>query len=116
MRPDAIRFDSRKRIKTVTGLPVDLIKKFIIVENRDSRGRAKFHVIFKKHKFTRPDYKLIPKNLRVHNHLIEAEIAIFQIVEIHLWKENSSNILFINEQTYIKKLLYFIKKIIYIDK
>lgn len=116
MRPEAIRFDSRKRVKAVTGLPKDLIKKFIIVENRDSRGRVKFHVIFKRHKFTRPDYKLIPRNLRVHNHLIEAELAIFQMVEIHLWKGDNSNILFIDEPNYIKKLLHFFKKIIHVDK
>jgi hypothetical protein len=63
MSTQELRYDSRKRLEAVHGLPAKLIKNFIIIENRDSRGRVTFHIAFKKTKRSRPDHSIIPKKI-----------------------------------------------------
>lgn len=107
-----LRFDSRKRLLTVNGLPTKLIRKFIIVENRDSRGRVAFHVAFKMTPRSRPNMQVIPKKYRTFQFLIEAELAIFEMVEIHLWQGKQSQFSFIDEEPTYKKIILFVKHIV----
>lgn len=107
---EPLRFDSRKRLQAVKGLPVRLIKKFVIIENRDSRGRVTFHLAFKMTKMSRPDTQVIPKQYRTFSSLIEAELAIFEIVKIHLCQREKTQFPFIDEKTQFKKIILFLKE------
>ncbi len=107
-----LRYDSRKRLEAVKGLPSNLIKKFIIAENRDYRGRVTFHIGFRNTKNSKIDYFIVPKKYRVHSSLINAEIAIFEMVKIHLWQgEKRSQFKFISERPTHKNLIYLFKKV-----
>lgn len=106
---ETLRFDIQKREQSVKDLPKSLIKKFVIIENRDSRGRVAFHIAFKKGKSSLPDTTVVPKDLRVYSSLIEAEIAIFNIIEDYLEKGTESDFSFIQEETKFKKIIKFLK-------
>ena len=108
---EPLRFDSQKRLQTVNGLPSKLIRKFIIVENRDSRGRVAFHIAFKKSKHSRPDRSPIPKKYRTFYSLIEAELAIFELVQLYLDSDKEFDLSFIEEKTFFKKIIIFIKAV-----
>jgi len=108
---EPLRFDSQKRLQTVNGLPSNLIRKFIIVENRDSRGRVAFHIAFKKSKHSRPDRSRIPKKYRTFYSLIEAELAIFELVQLYLESDKEFDLSFIEEKTFFKKIIIFIKTV-----
>ena len=104
MVDDPIRFDIKKREKTVKDLPTKLIRKFIIIENRDSRGRVSFHLAFKKSRRSRPTTTPIPKKYRVFESLIEAELAIFEMVDKYLKKGPIKEVKFIGDMTFIQKI------------
>lgn len=108
---EPLRFDGQKRLQTVNGLPSKLIRKFIIVENRDSRGRVAFHIAFKKSKHSRPDRSPIPKKYRTFYSLIEAELAIFEMVQLYLDSDKEFDLSFIEEKTFFKKIIIFIKTV-----
>ena len=106
MVDEPIRFDTTKREKTVKDLPTNLIRKFIIIENRDSRGRVSFHLAFKKSRRSRPTTSPIPKQYRVFESLIEAELAIFEIVDRYLNEGPIRELRFIGDMTFIQKIRY----------
>jgi len=108
---EPLRFDSQKRLQTVNGLPSKLIRKFVIVENRDSRGRVAFHIAFKKSKHSRPDRSRIPKKYRTFYSLIEAELAIFELVQLYLESDKEFDLSFIEEKTFFKKIIIFIRTV-----
>ena len=108
---EPLRFDSQKRLQTVNGLPSKLIRKFVIVENRDSRGRVAFHIAFKKSKHSRPNRSPIPKKYRTFYSLIEAELAIFEMVQLYLDSDKEFDLSFIGEKTLFKKIIIFIKAV-----
>jgi len=96
-----LRYDSNKRKRTVSSLPKNLLKKFVIIENRDSRGRVTFHISFKRSKRSKACTQTIPKEYRVHSSLLEAELAIFKMVK----ESNDHNFGFIRTESNIKKII-----------
>lgn len=109
---EIIRFDPEKRSNTVEHLPEELIKKFIIIENRDSRGRVSFHIAFKKTKRSSPDRFVIPKEYKVFDNLIEAELAIFEMVELHIKQGEDSEFEFMYpEETLIKNIILLLRSL-----
>ena len=109
---EPLRFNTQKRLRSAGELPSNLIKKFIIMENRDSRGRVAFHILFKKSKRSGPDKQIVPRELRVHDSLISAEIAIFNMVEDYIDRGKNSRFSFIGEQTNFKNIITFFKHLI----
>lgn len=108
----SIRFDYKKRKETVKNIPDGLIKKFIVVENRDYRGRVTFHIAFKKNKRSKKSTHIIPKRYRVHSSLIEAELSIFEMISRYQ-KSNGSEFSFIGEISPLKKIFIVLKSIVF---